>query len=105
MVPVGVHQRGVEGEDHAHDDDVARNHEEAPHEHAQRVGEGHEDSELLAAGQHKEHRGDQLDCANEGEEEFGLEHGQHESGGFRLGVARGHDGGVGHIDVVEVLEA
>ena len=105
MVPVGVHQRGVEGEDDAHDDDVTRHHEDAPHEHAQGVGEGHEDSELFAAGQHEEHRGDQFDRADEGKEEFGLEHGEHEGGGFRLGVTRGHDGGVGHVDVVEVLEA
>ena len=105
MVPVGVHQRGVEGEDDAHDDDVTRHHEDAPHEHAQGVGEGHENPELFAARQDEEHCGDQLHRADEGEQEFGLEHGQHKGSGFRLGVARGHDGGVGHVDVVEVLEA
>ena len=100
---VGVHERRVEGEDDAHDDDVARHHEQAPHQHADGVGEGHEDPELFAAGKDHDDAGDELGRADERQEELGFQDGHHK--GLRLGfrVAGGHDGGVAPVDVVQVF--
>lgn len=105
MGPVGNHQGGVENENDAHDEQVAGHHEHPPHEHADRVREGHENPELLAAGKEHHHPRDQLGGADEGEQKLCFEHCEHKGGGFRLGVTRGHDRGVAPVDVVEVFDA
>ena len=104
MRPVGPHQPRVQRENEAHDQQVAWHHEHAPHEHAEGVWEGHQDTELFPARQHNANPGDELDRADEGEKELGFQHGEHKGRGFWLGIACGHDCGVGHVYVVEVLE-
>ena len=103
--PIGPNQPRVQREDEAHDQQVTGHHEHAPHEHAKGVREGHQDAELFAAGQQDANPSDELDRADEGEEEFGFQHGEHKGGGFWLRVACGHDRRVGHVNVVEVFES
>ena len=105
MLPIGKDQCGVQGENQRHDEQVARHHENSPHQHPEGIRKGHEGAKLFAAREDEKHGSHQLHSADEGEEELGLQHGHHECGGLRFGVACGHDGGVGQIDIVEVLQA
>ena len=105
MRPVGPQQPRIQCEDEAHDQQVTWHHEDAPHEHAKRVREGHQDAELFAAGKQDACASNEFGCANEGEQKFGVEDGQDKSLGGRLWIASCHDGGVRHVNVVEVLDA
>lgn len=100
---VGKYKGCVEGEDDAHDDEVAWHHEDAPHEHTDGVGKGHEDPELFAPGQDHHDACDEFGGADEWQEELGFQHRKHK--GLRLGfrVAGGHDRGVTPVDVVQVF--
>ena len=103
--PVGEHQCRVEAEYGGHDDDVAWHHENAPHEHAQGVGEGHQHPELFTARKEDEDARNEFGSADERKQKLGVEHRQDKGGRLRLGIPRGHDGGVRDVDVVEVLDA
>ena len=105
MGPVGKHQGGVQAKNGRHDDQVTRHHEDAPHEHAEGVGEGHQHPELFSARKEDEDACNEFGRADEGKQELGVEHRQNKGSCLRLGVSRGHDGGVGDVDVVEVLDA
>ena len=85
------------------DEKVTGHHEQAPHQHADGVGEGHEDPELFAAGKDHDDAGDEFGRADEWQEELGFQDGHHK--GLRLGfrVAGSHDRGVAPVDVVQVF--
>ena len=105
MWPVGVDQCRVEAKYGRHDDDVARHHENTPHEHAQGVGEGHQHPELFTARKEHDDACNEFGSADERKQELGVEHRQDKCGCLWLGIPRGHDGGVRDVDVVEVLDA
>lgn len=104
-LPIGNDQYGIHREDAAHDEQMARYHEHAPHEHAHAVRKSHQSPQGFAFGQQQERACGQLGSADERQQKLRREHRQHKRGCTFFRIPGRHDGGIARIQVVEVLGA
>ena len=104
-LPIGNDQRGIHGEDAAHDQQMARHHEHAPHEHARAVGKSHQGPQGFAFGQQQEHACGQFGGADKRQQKLRREHRQHKRGCAFFRISGRHDGGIARIHRVEVFGA